>query len=124
MLEFQSVRSVAYEIFTRKSLIKSEEPYDSIHQRNKLVSRNDLAVLCAKDVEAVYSPLLAVVYISLVLSSDRRTQGVFVLQTVVYTAINSGIVAVCLEPDANRFLANKLKSAHGRLWPGTSLTTP
>ncbi|XP_075552130.1 neprilysin-11-like isoform X2 [Dermacentor variabilis] len=74
-----------------------------------------LETLCAMEVDAVYSHLVAALYVRIRLSSSARAH--FVLRTVTRKAAALASETSWLDPDATQFLALKLESASVRLWP-------
>ncbi|KAK8778077.1 hypothetical protein V5799_020578 [Amblyomma americanum] len=84
---------------------------------DKRTAASYLTMLCAREVEAVYSPLIAMLYTRLVLSSAGKRHANFVVHTLVQKAVDSVNSATWLEPDDRRFLATKLESVRVRLWP-------
>lgn len=74
-----------------------------------------LKTLCAMEVDAVYSHLIAALHVRIRLSSSTRAD--FVLRTVTRKAASFANATSWLDRDARQFLALKLESASVRLRP-------
>ncbi|XP_050027649.3 neprilysin-1-like [Dermacentor andersoni] len=100
-----------YYVLLFDSTLLSDDIRDDAHAD----ASSRLATLCAMEVDAVYSHLVAALHVRIRLSSSARAD--FVLRTVTRKAAALASDTSWLDPDARQFLALKLESASVRLWP-------
>ncbi|KAL1420151.1 hypothetical protein MTO96_004575 [Rhipicephalus appendiculatus] len=75
------------------------------------------ALLCAREVDAVYNPLLTALYVRSRLTPTGRTQVSALLQTLVQAAVDEVHQLSWLDLEGRQFFAGRLESTAVRLWP-------
>ncbi|KAH6927177.1 hypothetical protein HPB50_000140 [Hyalomma asiaticum] len=75
------------------------------------------AMLCAREVDAVYNPVLTVLYARSRLTSTSKTQVNALYRTLMQRAVDAVKRLPWLDADGQQFFARRLQSTVVRLWP-------
>ncbi|KAK8758965.1 hypothetical protein V5799_003404 [Amblyomma americanum] len=99
------------------ALMFDKELLEDVFGDGKKRAEYQLSMLCAKEVEAVYSPLIASLYARDRLTSLGRAQASSILQTLKQEVVDSVSGVAWLDSDAKQLLVHQLESVTVRLWP-------
>ncbi|KAH9371154.1 hypothetical protein HPB48_017089 [Haemaphysalis longicornis] len=83
-----------------------------------------LRLLCAREVDTIYSPLLAALYSRVRLTDVGRSRTSFLFQSLVKTSVQRLKEVTWLEDDTKQFLSSKLEAVVVRLWPSSLFDDP
>ncbi|KAH9371149.1 hypothetical protein HPB48_018587 [Haemaphysalis longicornis] len=83
-----------------------------------------LRLLCAREVDTIYSPLLAALYSRVRLTDVGRSRTSFLFQSLVKTSVQRLKEVTWLEDDTKQFLSSKLEAVDVRLWPSSLFDDP